>query len=59
MHWLKKAVYGVFFTVSLFIVISMFDGSGLGLFSAEFLTLTGFALIIAMGIFEINLVTYG
>ncbi|MCX6798648.1 MAG: hypothetical protein NTW59_00955 [Candidatus Diapherotrites archaeon] len=57
-RWFKKAVFGVMFTFFIFIFASMAGSAGMPVFGPEMLTLAGLMLLLGMGIFEINLVTY-
>ena len=59
MHWLKKAFFGVAFCVFLFIVMGILAGAGIEVFGSDFLSTSMFLLLIVMGVFEINLATYG
>jgi len=56
MHWIKKTVFAM---VSMFILFTLIQTFGAGLFKAEFLGLGGLILLLFMGAFETNLVTYG
>lgn len=55
MHWIKKSVFGVVLAFILYILIGTFSA---GFFSTEFLGIGGLMLLLFMGIFETNLVTY-
>jgi hypothetical protein len=55
MNWVKKSVFGICFAFLLFASMSAF---GQGVFSAEFLGIGGFMLLLIMGVTETNLVTY-
>jgi len=55
MHWIKKTV---FVMVSMFILFILIQTFGAGLFSAEFLGIGGLILLLFMGVFEANVVTY-
>lgn len=59
MNWVKKAVYGVAFTVLVFIFCGFLAEAGMPIFADGFLSVFGLALVVAMGAIEINLVTYG
>lgn len=58
MHWLKKAVFGGMFTLFIFVIISVLSSGGIDLFADSFLGFGGLVLLLAMGVIEINLVTY-
>ena len=58
MHWIKKAVFGMCFTFFLFIFFSFLDVGGSGIFGSNFLTISGFILIICMGAVETSVVFY-
>ena len=55
MHWIKKTV---FVMVSMFILFTIIQIFGAGLFSVEFLGVGGLILLLTLGIFEVNIVTY-
>jgi len=58
MHWLKKTVFGMFFTFFLFITAGILAGAGMDIFSPSFLSIGGLVLLLSMGALETNLVTY-
>jgi len=53
----KKGMYGMIFTFFLFIAMAIAEGIGMNPFDTAFLSAGGFILLIAMGFFEVNLVT--
>ncbi len=55
MAWIKNTVFAVVSMFILFVLIQLF---GAGLFAPEFLGFGGLIVLISLGIFETNLVTY-
>lgn len=55
MGFIKKTVLGAIFAFLLFIIIQIF---GADFFTAEFLSIGGLMIFLAMGAFEINFATY-
>ena len=58
MGFVKKAVFGAFATLFIFIGASMLSSAGITLFDPEFLTLGGLILLLSMGFVETNFVFY-
>lgn len=58
MHWVKKAVFGSFFTVFIFILVSILSVGGIDILSGSFLTIGGFMLMLFFGAAETNMVFY-
>ena len=57
MGWVKKAVYGMFFTLFLFIAMVFMEAIGINPFDSGFVTIGGLILLLTMGLFETSLVT--
>ncbi len=58
MHWIKKSIMGMFVMFFLFIFLNILSAGGIEFFSAEFMGFGGLALLLAMGLTEINFITY-
>ncbi len=55
MNWLKKTV---FVAIAMFILFALIQAFGAGLFAVEFLGFGGLMTLVALGIIELNTVTY-
>ncbi len=59
MGMLKRGLKGMVVTLFLFILIVFTQVAGLSIFDPAIATVAGAILIIGMGFFETNLITYG
>ena len=57
MHWFKKGVYGMCFALFIFIALVFLEAAGGNPFDPSFMTIGGIMLVLAMGMFETNIVT--
>ncbi len=58
MHWIKKSFYGFFGALFIFIFASFMSTAGLPIFADSFMSVAGFGLLLAIGIIEVNFLTY-
>ncbi len=58
MHCIKKTVFGMCFTLFIFILVSILSVGGINILSDKFLTIGGFILILSMGAVETNMIFY-
>ena len=55
MGWIKKSIFAM---VSMFILFTLIQIFGSELFAPEFLGFGGLLVLVSLGVFETNLVTY-